>query len=87
LSSGHITNTVDAAEILLDMDSLLYQVATGQVKGEDGGENYGIKSVTYTSKDKSLAFSGFEAAFTEFLGNDGAVEGVQQRNPEQGLYK
>lgn len=79
LSCGHITNNVDAGEILDDVGTFLHQVVTGEAQPVHGGENYGIKSVTYTSKDGSLGFSGFEAAFEEFLGNDGATEAVQKR--------
>ncbi|OAQ70557.1 metallo-beta-lactamase superfamily domain-containing protein [Pochonia chlamydosporia 170] len=79
LSCGHITNNVDAGEILDDVSTFLRRVVIGEAQPVHGGENYGIKSVTYTSKDGSLGFSGFEAAFEEFLGNDGATEAVRQR--------
>jgi hypothetical protein len=65
------------------MDNLLYRVVTGQLKAVDGGENYGIKSITYTAKDLDLGLSGFNSAFSELLENNDATEAVRQRNGAQ----
>ena len=57
-------------------------MVTGEIKPKDGGENYGMNSTTYTSKDGSLAFSGFEAVFKEFLDHDDATKAVRRRNSD-----
>jgi glyoxylase-like metal-dependent hydrolase (beta-lactamase superfamily II) len=82
IACGHVTSCVDAAEILDEVDTFLYQVVKGWLEPSREEENRGELDQRFERKDKKLSLRAPKRLLDEFRADKEAMSAIEARQKQ-----